>query len=145
MSHTTRRRFSFILALVGGFALVASAPATANAGDRSFRHHGGHHGRQARHHGGHRGHHGRQYRHHGGHYSFPGLSFGHRSYGHHSYGYRRYGHHAYAVSAYYCEPCHHYYDSWDALHHHVNQHHHLAVDLIPALLIHTLFGWVYYG
>jgi hypothetical protein len=64
-------------------------------------------------------------------------------YGHgggHGHGYYPVRHYAPAPVPYYCDPCSDYFDSYDALSHHVHHHHHVAVLQLPFVIFQASIG-----
>lgn len=60
----------------------------------------------------------------------------------HGHGYGYYPVHYYAPPPvpYYCDPCSHYFDSYDDLSHHVHHHHHVAVLQLPFVIFEARIG-----
>ena len=59
----------------------------------------------------------------------------------HGHGYGYYPVHTYAPPVpYYCDPCSHYFDTYDALSHHVHHHHHVAVVELPFVIFEARIG-----
>jgi hypothetical protein len=142
------RSLALPVALTGALLAPALPAAADDDDDRGHRgHRRGHrgHGHYDRHHGGghHRHHHGcghghgwgrpryvvKNYYHHGG-YGYPV----------HHYGYG-------GPVPYFCDPCGHYFDSYDHLSHHVHHHHHVAAIQLPFVIFQASIGggvgWVF--
>jgi hypothetical protein len=47
--------------------------------------------------------------------------------------------------AYHCRPCGHRFDDRQTFHRHLQHHHHVPLWRIPAVVIGSTLGWVFYG
>jgi hypothetical protein len=131
-----RKRLVVPFALAGALLVPALPAAADDGGWRGHRGHHGHHKHHSKHHGGHH----RHYRSHGhGDWHAPRLVIKNHYHG--------YPVHYYDSPAYYCGPCSHHFDSYDALSYHVHHHHHIAAIALPTVIFQASIGggvgWVF--